>query len=166
MKELRDSLWRDISCTLHYIHYIPLHNYITKLHEVQVSEGLRAGNKLTKRHVNFEKQKMKVYLATQTLSTSVADAIDACREDFELPQLRGSEGTVEFIRKADKTFDILNSTSLRPRAPLKKALCTGNIQNVRQEMAEARDCINGLQVKGPKDTVFNRLCQVFGKPGF
>jgi hypothetical protein len=41
---------------------------------------------------------MKVSLATQTLSRSVADAINFCREKLNLPQFQGSEATEEFIR--------------------------------------------------------------------
>ncbi len=39
-------------------------------------EGLRAGTKLNKMHVNWRKMPMKVKYATQTLPNSVADAID------------------------------------------------------------------------------------------
>ena len=35
--------------------------YIEQLHEVQKKEGLRAANKLSDRHINWQKQKMKVY---------------------------------------------------------------------------------------------------------
>jgi len=35
--------------------------YITALHDQQTKEGLRAGNKLKTAHVNFHKQKMKVF---------------------------------------------------------------------------------------------------------
>lgn len=54
---------------------------------------------------------MKVYLATQLFSTSVADAIDRCRS-LGLAQFQGSEATVEFIRNVNDTFDVLNSRSL------------------------------------------------------
>lgn len=41
---------------------------------------------------------MKVSLAAQTLSQSVADAIKFCRDTLGLPQFQGSEATEEFIR--------------------------------------------------------------------
>ena len=47
-------------------------SYIQLLHEQQQELGLRFANKLTQRHVEFQKQKMKVNLAVQTLSGSVA----------------------------------------------------------------------------------------------
>jgi hypothetical protein len=65
---------------------------------IQEEEGLHAANKLRKAHLDWGRQKMKVSLATQTLSRSVADAIKFCRERLLLPQFQGSEATEEFIR--------------------------------------------------------------------
>lgn len=48
---------------------------IADLHEIQESVGLRLGNKLTSKHIAFQQQKMKVSLATQLLSSSVANAL-------------------------------------------------------------------------------------------
>ena len=50
-------------------------SYIEELHKLQQEEGLRAGNKLHERHIEFKRQKMKVKLAAQTLSSSVANAL-------------------------------------------------------------------------------------------
>ena len=66
-------------------------------------------NKLTMGHINFEQQKMKVKLAAQALSSSVATAIEYCGEVLKMPQFEGSGGTVKFLRTIDKLFDILNS---------------------------------------------------------
>ena len=73
-------------------------DFICKLQNLQEREGLRAGTKLTQKHINFEKNKMKCSLATQTLSNSVASAIDFCRDDLKLEEFKGSEATTEFIR--------------------------------------------------------------------
>ena len=52
---------------------------------------------------------MKVNLAAQALSSSVADAIEFCTNNLKLKQFEGSEATVKFIRTIDHLFDILNS---------------------------------------------------------
>ena len=52
--------------------------YIVELQKLQDDEGLRLGNKLKLAHIKLEQQKMKVDLAAQTLSASVADAIEYC----------------------------------------------------------------------------------------
>lgn len=83
--------------------------YIEELHNVQETDGLNFANRLRGKHVSYQKQKMKVYLATQLLSKSVADAIEHCRE-LGMVQFEGSEGTVEFLRNMNDVFDVLNST--------------------------------------------------------
>jgi hypothetical protein len=59
-------------------------------------------NELTKYHIEFKKQIMKVNLATQTLSLSVADAIDFRRDILKLPQFEHSEATTKIIRYCDR----------------------------------------------------------------
>ena len=66
--------------------------YVKQLQELQENEGLRAGNKLKKAHIHFKQQKMKVNLATQLLSSSVANAIEFADKDIGLPEFKGSEG--------------------------------------------------------------------------
>jgi hypothetical protein len=64
---------------------------------------------------------MKVNIAAQTLSASVADAIDFCRS-LNLKGFEDSEDTTEFIRIVDTWFDILNSRNPHGRgnkAPMK-----------------------------------------------
>ena len=83
--------------------------FIEELHNVQVSEGTRAGCKLQKKHIAWTKNKMKVGLAASTLSRSVADALDFCRIDCKNPKFSESAATSKFLRMIDRVFDILNS---------------------------------------------------------
>ena len=80
--------------------------YLIELQKLQEKEGLRLGNKLKLSHIQWWQQKMKVNLAAQTFSASVADAIDYCRDTLKLEQFQGSEATVKFIRTFDHLFDI------------------------------------------------------------
>ena len=73
-------------------------HFIERLHQLQKEEGLRAGTKLTKKHVEWGRNKMKCSLAAHVLSKSVAAAIDFCREDLKLPEFQNSGPTTEFIR--------------------------------------------------------------------
>ena len=52
---------------------------------------------------------MNVRLAAQTLSSSVANAIQFLDVSMKLTQFQNSGPTVNFIRVIDRTFDILNS---------------------------------------------------------
>lgn len=98
LKVLKDGEGREIKWA-----------YLTALHDLQEREGLRAGNKLKTAHVKWESQKMKVSIAAQTISASVADALTFCNEDLRLPQFAGVAPTVNFIKKFDRLFDTLNS---------------------------------------------------------
>jgi len=49
--------------------------YIQQLYKLQCDEGLRVGNKLTKKHIYFKNNKMNVKLAMQTLSESVSKSL-------------------------------------------------------------------------------------------
>lgn len=83
--------------------------FIRSLVNLQEQEGLRAGNKLRKVHIDYHKMKMKVNLAAQTLSSSTANSIEYCDKYLNLRNFRGSSGTVSFIRCIDRIFDFLNS---------------------------------------------------------
>ena len=84
-------------------------SYLVALLKLQESEGLRLANKLKISHIHFWQQKMKVNLATQIFSNSVADALEFCAKDLKKPEFQGCEATVKFIRIFNNLFDILNS---------------------------------------------------------
>jgi len=90
-------------------------DYLVKLEQLQAQQGLRAGNKLTARHISWTKQKVKVNLAAQTLSSSVGDALEFCHTDLGLQEFENCAATVRYIRIVDRAFDLLNS-----RNPLAK----------------------------------------------
>ena len=96
---------------------------ICELEKLQSEEGLHLANKINKQHVQFSKKKMKVYLATQVLSNSVADAIEFCDKDLHLQQFSDSDGTCEYLRIFNTAFDLLDSKfpfSQSTKMPLKK----------------------------------------------
>lgn len=96
--------------------------YIEALHKLQLKEGFKLGNKLSKGHIEFKNKKMKVSLAAQTMSQSVATAIKFCECDLRMPEFEGSEPTVKFLTIINKSFDLLNSRNpfgKGPKAPLR-----------------------------------------------
>lgn len=94
---------------------------IQELSNKQTSEGLHAANKLTERHINFQNEKMNVRLAAQTLSLSVSDAIKFC--DFQ-----DGEGTADFCKNINDTFDILNSMNVFAKYKYKEPLSVKNYE--------------------------------------
>jgi hypothetical protein len=81
---------------------------IVMLQRLQDSEGLRAANRLTKNHIDFKNQIMKVKLAVQTLSSSVASALLFCQQ-IGCIDSSSTDKTAEFISVIDRLFDIFNS---------------------------------------------------------
>lgn len=118
--------------------------FIEKLDILQNSEGLHLGNKLRKAHLNFFKQKMKVRLAVQLLSQSVAASLSYCQDELKLEEFQGCSGTVKFIKIINDIFDILNSRSLNPPG-FKKALFEKNIEITKTFIEEAIDYISNLK---------------------
>lgn len=82
--------------------------YIASLHEEQLEQGLKFGNKLSNRHINYHRHKMNVSIAAQTISNSVGDAIEFLKDSHH-PSFENSSATIQFIRIIDKLFDLLNS---------------------------------------------------------
>ena len=91
-----------------------LWQYLVDLQKLQQTEGLRLGTKLKMAHIQWKQQKMKVNLAAQAISSSVAGAIEYCSDELKLSRFQGCEATVKFLW-FDHLFDILNS-----RNPLAK----------------------------------------------
>jgi hypothetical protein len=97
--------------------------FITELEKLQSSEQLHLANKITKEHIQFQKKKMRVYLATQVLSASVADAIEFCDKDLGLQQFANSGATCEYVRICNTAFDLLDSKvpfTKNTKMPLRK----------------------------------------------
>lgn len=83
--------------------------YVEELYKLQKEEGLRCGNRLKKKHIQWRKMKMKVNLATQIFSKSVADSMEICRDQLELKEFAESDATVRFFRIVNDWFDLCNS---------------------------------------------------------
>ena len=118
--------------------------FLEELHKLQVSEGLHLANKLRARHVYWKPQKMKVNLAAQTHSPSVADALEYCEGKLKLPQFQGCDPTVRFIRVFDHLFDVCN-----PRNPLarnyKASIRKSNFDYTKKFLDEAKVYIENLK---------------------
>ena len=114
---------------------------------------IRSTPKLTEKHIhpnNF--QKMKVKLATQVLSHTVAASLCMHVSVGALPST--AMGTAEFIQKFDSVFDCVNSSTLHST---KKFKCALTDQTTHQKfMKEAISFIKELKV-------FNGAAEVTGR---
>lgn len=109
--------------------------YVQLLVELQDNEGLHLGNKLNKSHIHFYKQIMKVKLAAQVMSESVANAIEFCNIELNIDEFKNSAGTVDFIRKINNLFDIMNSRNLKAYT-YKKPLSVKNLSYIKPVLDE------------------------------
>ena len=71
--------------------------HITKLHSIQQDGQVHLANKLRKQHIEYTANKMKVKLATQVFSLSVADAITTL-EKIGHPDFVGASVTAKFLK--------------------------------------------------------------------
>ncbi|GFN81903.1 THAP domain-containing protein 9 [Plakobranchus ocellatus] len=83
--------------------------YLEDLNSIQEREGLHLANKLRKAHICWTTQKVKVNLAAQSFSASVADALEYCQDGLHLLDFQNVQGTVRFLRFVNHLFDVLNS---------------------------------------------------------
>lgn len=119
-------------------------NFIKKLLILQENEGFHLANKLKKNHVFFFRQKMKVKLATQLLSKSVADALAFCQNTLKLDEFKDGHATIEFISIFNEAFDILNSRKYNDYGT-KSALCIRNYCEMQNSILKICTYIKGLK---------------------
>ena len=126
-------------------------HHIEKLEKLQEVEGLNLANKLSSNHLKFQKHKMNVRLAAQTLSSSVANAIEFLDKSAHLPMFCDSQGTVKFIRTIDRLFDMLNSCN--PIAKGFKAPLRPNSKDTWEEIfMSTANYLLSLKIHTPEGT--------------
>jgi hypothetical protein len=130
--------------------------FITDLHRIQQTVGLRAANRLSQRHVGFKQQIMKVSLAAQTLSSSVASTMQLLM-DLGFPEFREAAGMIEFLQIIDRLFDSLNSCSPKARgfkAPIRQT----NAQSIREFLLTTRQYLIGLHLEDGTPLFTSKRC--------
>lgn len=124
-------------------------NYIIKLERFQQDQGLMAGTKIRNRHIQWYNEKMKVKLAAQTLSKSVAHALSCLSNDMQNKKIReafkGCDATVRFINIFNDLFDSLNSRNLLSSG-FKSPIKMGNAKQFYEFFHECENYIRGLTV--------------------
>jgi hypothetical protein len=93
--------WRTIKSFEINGHFIQWY-YPELLHRKQ-GEGLRLANKLSKRHFNWQNEKMNVRLAVQMFSKSVSDALTFCAQSMQ--QFKQCTETAKFVKIINDASD-------------------------------------------------------------
>lgn len=121
-------------------------DYLSLLNTVQETEKFHLANKLRTQHIEYGNQKMKVKLASQLFSNSVADAIDFCREELSIHMFHNSEATTRFIRVINNLFDIFNTRNIY-QSGFKKALNADNASKIFSYLDEAHKYLTTLRIE-------------------
>lgn len=124
--------------------------YIEKLVEYGKSRDFNLVHKLNQKHIQWKRNIMKVDLAVQTLSASVAGALDFLMKKGETDFL-GSSSTSRFLTIFDKLFDVFNTKydDKYEANVFKRALSPENRLIVFALFEEATDYIEGLKIIHP-----------------
>lgn len=120
-------------------------DHIINLNTIQEKEKLHLANKLRRNHVFFKNQKMKVRLASQLFSNSVADALNFCAY-LNMPGFENVEGTVNCLKIINNLFDILNSRNMA-QWHFKRPLCPQNKENIFDFLEKAEVYLTTLKLR-------------------
>lgn len=107
---------------------------------------------------------MKVKLATQLLSQSVADSLKFCKDNLQIEEFLHADATIEFIEIFNIGFDILNSRSINCIG-FKKALCKENMEEIKLFTDKITFYIKNLKIQN-QNGVFIPILQSNRKTGF
>lgn len=119
---------------------------IEKLVEMRDKENFIT-HKLTRKHLDyFGRNGMKVSTAVETLSNSVAKSIQFLL-DQKYPGFENAQGTIEFISRMDKLFDILNSEIQPGKSHLKNPITVETKAEIFAFLDETAEYIKKLSLK-------------------
>lgn len=125
--------------------------------------GFELTHKMSQKHIEWQKRKMKVDIAAQTLSASTANSIEILMENG-LPEFQDAGYTIKFTRMFNSLFDVMNTKSGQNENPLKRAMSSENSAQIFELFDEAIPYIKGLKVL--QDDKIVRVCQSKINTGF
>lgn len=149
-KKFEDSLGNDIS----WVFFEKLEN------SRKISNFVT--HKITKRHIQWYRAKMKVSLAVQLFSNSVSESLKFLLNN-NVTGFENCSGTINFTKKINDLFDLLNSKRVDSNNVFKSAICDDTKDTVFQFFDEMFDFIRNLKIDNinivdtPKKTGFMGL---------
>lgn len=109
-------------------------------------EGLHCACKIRRRHVFFSREKMKVFLATQLLSSSTAKALEFLDGEMHDYKFANSQATAEFCQKMNDIFDILNTKNKFCKRKGKQPITRKNLDAVEIKINDFINYIERLEI--------------------
>ena len=140
LKSVRNNLLKYI---FQYEEHLAKWSDIEKFYRKEEKEALRLAPKLTEKHINLTGfSKMKVKLATQVLSHSVAAAINTYVRFHALPL--SASGTALLLEKFDRIFDCCNASSFKDPKTGRRPITSTSLHV--QELTDALSFIKSIKV--------------------
>lgn len=129
--------------------------YFCLLYEAQHNLPWNLGNKLTKAHMQWDKRKMCVKTAGETMSNSVADSMEFMKQECE--QFKNVDPTIKYVRMINDVFDIMNSTGKEGKTGFKRPITDSTAGEFFDRFEEAMEYIRGLRIAGEKVPILHSM---------
>lgn len=122
--------------------------HFVKLEQFSRGSSIGLTHKMTKRHICWKDKPMNVRLAAETISSSVADAMEYLMRNGHA-EFKNAGPTIRYIRTFDKLFDVMNTMSIKSNEPsiFKSAINPANKDLIFDFLADARAYIQNLKVR-------------------
>ena len=120
--------------------------YIKEINDRQYEEQLHASCKIKYRHIYFEREKMKVSLAAETLSRSASLLLTYFEKDLKDPDFQGASTTAQYLLAFNDIFDILNAKDMYDIDEKKRGIKRENFEKIKIEIDEHIAYIKNLEV--------------------
>lgn len=121
-------------------------NLVRVLSEKQSSDNFNLCNKLSKLHIDWHQKPMNVRLAAETISQSVANALEQLHRDG-YPDFENATATVEFIKTFDNVFNVMNFAEKNRRDGFKQPICDETAEQIFSFGEKFKEYVNELEIR-------------------
>lgn len=122
-------------------------DFICNLNKFQIINNLNFGNKLTKKHIEYETNKMNVRLAVETISQSCANSLEYLDTHMKNETFVNSLATRKYIETFNNLFDIMNAKKKHTKGGYKRPFSVETISEFTDYFTYAKDYISGLKIE-------------------
>lgn len=130
--------------------------YFEKLEELRETKNFEMTHKLNKTHMQWDRAKMNVRLAVETLSNSVADAMQYLMEN-NFPDFKDCGATIKYIRVMNNLFDVMNTKKLVSGNNFKSALNADNKTEIFKFFQETDPYLRTISLTKNKKVIDSNL---------
>lgn len=141
--------------------------YFVNLVDFSRHKNFGLTHKLNKRHIQYKDRIMHVRTAVETLSNSTANSMELLMKNGT-PGFEGAEETINFVRKFDCLWDIMNTQRVKSNSIriYKSALNPENKSDIFVFLNQMKDYILSIEIRHPKNKRRMKIINSEWKTGF